>query len=227
MLAGTVAAGLRALIAAASIAAAIVAPSRATAQPAGPCPEIYPDPVVGEYARVRFVSAEGDRSLIRFAVVGTDTADGGQHYWVEVVSEPPGMSGEVVVQMLIPFYPFDTQDIKGYIVQMPGAVPQRVPRQLLSQMLEASATPGTGWRQQCESARLTGTQQINVPAGSFRARHYEGAGEAEVWLADVPFGIIKLVQPQGTMELVEYGTDARSSLSGEPEELQIPPPGPR
>lgn len=216
---------LRAAAAGASIAVAILVPTFAGAQPEGPCPEIYPDPAVGEYAHIRFIGAEGQRSLIRFAVVGTETVDARQHYWVEVVTEPPGLTGEVVVQMLVPFYPFDTRNIKGYIVQMPGAVPQRVPETFLNQMLEASATPGAGWREQCESARQTGTEEITVPAGSFRARHYEGEQTAEVWLADVPFGIVKLIQPQGTMELVGHGTDARSSLRGEPEELRIPPPG--
>lgn len=204
--------------------APLLAAGAAAQSAGGPCPQIYPAPSEGDFATVRFSGSEGGPSLIRFAVVGREKVGGTQHYWMEVVSEPPGMVGEVVVQMLVPYYPFDPRDIKGYIVQMPGAVPQRVPKQLLDQMLDASATPGTGWREQCESAKGTGFEEVIVPAGTFRARHYEGEDSAEVWLADVPFGIVKLIQPEGTMELVGYGTDARSSLTGEPEELRVPPP---
>jgi len=96
----------------------------------GPCPSVYPTPRVGHYAEVVFSNPQGERMPIRFAVVGEEEIGGLQHYWIEVVSVPPAIGGEVIVQMLVPYYPFENADIAGYVVKMPGQPAQRVPNDL-------------------------------------------------------------------------------------------------
>ncbi len=204
---------------------AVAAAVAAAQESAGPCPEIYPRPSVGDYAAVRFTNADGESMTIRFAVVGAEPVDGRQHYWVEVVSAPPGVGGTVIAQMLVPYYPFENDDIKGYIVKMPGQPALRVPKEMLAAVLERSG-PGPGWTERCASAVYLGTEDVTVPAGTFTARRYKAAaGESgEVWIADVPFGMVKLVEPDGSMELVEFGTGARSSITEKPIEPSMPPP---
>jgi hypothetical protein len=196
-------------------------------EPGGPCPYIYPAPKVGEYADLRFSSPEQPSMIIRFAIVSSEQIEGRTYYWMEVVSAPPAVGGTVVAQMLVPYYPFEQQDIKGYIVEMPGQPPRRMPQEIID-MMGAEAAPGPSWREQCAAAEDLGTEEITVAAGTFRARHFRGGDEqaGEVWIADVPFGMVKLVQPDGEMELVRYGSDARSSLHGEPVEIEFPPPPP-
>jgi hypothetical protein len=192
----------------------------------GPCPDLYPTPQVGHYAEVVFSNAQQERMSIRFAIVGEERVGDIQHYWIEVVSVPPLLGEEVIVQMLVPYYPFDNKDIKGYIVKMPGNLPQRVPLQMLEALGDSQSGPG--WKDQCAAAQELGVEQVTVAAGAFNARHYRAGGDrpSEVWIADIPFGMVKLIQSDGEMELISYGSDAKSSITEKPVDIEMPPPGP-
>ncbi|KPK55567.1 MAG: hypothetical protein AMS21_13515 [Gemmatimonas sp. SG8_38_2] len=87
------------------------------------------------------------------------------------------------------------------------------------------ADPGPGWEDQCATAIDLGIERITVPAGAFDAHHYRAGGETptDVWLADVPFGMVKLFQSSGKMELASYGADAKSSITEKPIDVEIPP----
>jgi hypothetical protein len=192
--------------------------------PESPCPAVYPAPNVGDYSRMMFTNEAGESMLIRFAIVGQEEVEGKPYYWMEVVYAPPEIGDNIVAQMLVPYYPFENKDIQGYIVQMPGQPPQRVPLRML-EALGANTSPGPGWHEQCASAQDLGVERVTVAAGTFRARHYRSGEEdgGEVWIADVPFGIVKFVTASGRMQLVEYGTDAESSITEEPIEIELPP----
>lgn len=118
-------------------------------------------------------------------------------------------SANVIVQMLVPNYPFEHQDLKGYIEKIPGAPARQVPQDLLDQ-IGAQAETGGSWQKKCASAEELGVEQVTVPAGTFSARHYRASGEKtdEVWIADVSFRLVNLLQAHGKIELVNYGTDA-------------------
>lgn len=197
----------------------------AAQQETGPCPNLYPNPKVGEFAELQFTNAADESMLIRFAVVGSEMSDGGEHYWIEVISAPPVIGDNVIVQMLVPHYPFDNQDIEAYIVKMPGVPARKVPQDLLAQMGEQAQT-GPSWRQLCDSAEDLGSESVTVEAGTFETSHYRSGEnkQDEFWVADVPFGMVKLIQAESRMELVRHGTDARSSLKEEPLEMERPPP---
>ncbi len=116
--------------------------------------------------------------------------------------------------MLVPGYPFTVQQIKGYIVKLPGQPTRRMPQDMVEQMNQA-ATPGLGWQEACQDAEDLGRAEVTVPAGTFEALHFRTRGESagEVWVSqNVPFGLVKMVQGQGTMELIRYGSDAESVI---------------
>jgi hypothetical protein len=189
-----------------------------------PCPNLYANPKVGHYAELQFTNATGESMLIRFAVVGSEMLDGREHYWIEVISAPPVIGDNVIVQMLVPHYPFDHRDLKAYIVKMPGAPARKVPDDLLAQIGEQTQT-GPSWRQLCGSTEDLGTERVTVEAGTFNTRHYRAGEnlEDEFWIADVPFGMVKLIQADSRMELVRHGSDARSSIREKPLEMKPPP----
>ena len=193
----------------------------------GPCPNLYTNPKVGQYAELQFTNAAGESMLIRFAVVGSEMLNGREHYWIEVISAPPVIGDNVIVQMLVPHYPFDHQDLKAYIVKMPGAPARKVPQDLLAQIGEQTQT-GPSWRQLCGSTEDLGAERVSVEAGTFDTRHYRAGPnkEDEFWIADVPFGMVKLIQADGRMELVRHGSDAKSSIKEKPLEMERPPPSP-
>lgn len=202
-------------------------PTLAAQEQSRPCPNLYPQPKVGEFAELQFTNAADESMLIRFAVVDSEMVDGKQDYWIEVISAPPVIGDNVIVQMLVPYYPFESQDLDAYIVKMPGAPAQKVPEDLLAQMGEQTQT-GPSWRQLCDSAEDLGRERVTVEAGTFDARHYRAGEnkEDEFWVADVPFGMVKLIQADSRMELVRYGSGARSSIREKPLEMQQPPPNP-
>jgi len=188
------------------------------------CSAIYPAPKVGDYAERKLTSSREGIMTIRFAIVGEQQAAGRTHYWMEVMQELPAAAGTLIVQMLIPHYPFEAGDIQDYIVKAPGQPALRVPRQMIEQ-LGADAAPGPSWREQCAASQDLGMEQVTVPAGTFNARHFraEGKEPTEVWIAAVPFGMVRSVEPGVVMELAGYGSNARSSITEKPEDIQLPP----
>lgn len=192
------------------------------AQDAGPCPGMYPSPQVGDYAEMRFKSPDQGNMPVRFAVVGTREVVGRTHYWIEIFSVPPTVGDTVIVQLLVPTYPFEPHDLRGYIVKMPGQAATRFPDYMIPQLSQSA--PGPGWKEQCQSADDLGNERINVPAGVFIARHYRSQPDNEsVWIANVPFGMVKMVTAAGEMELMAFGSDAQSYITEEPVEYE--PPG--
>jgi len=191
-----------------------------------PCPNLYAKPRVGDFAELQFTNATGESMLIRFAVVGSESVNGREHYWIEVISAPPVIGDNVIVQMLVPHYPFDHRDLKAYVVKMPGAPARKVPEDLLAQIGEQTQT-GPSWRQLCGSTQDLGAERVTVEAGTFDTRHYRAGEnlEDEFWIADVPFGMVKLIQADSRMELVRHGTNARSSIKEKPLEMERPPRG--
>jgi hypothetical protein len=181
---------------------------------------MYPSPQIGDYAELRFT---GDTLSmpVRFTIVGEDDVEGQKHYWVEFVSVITNGVDTVIVQMLVPNYPFETTDLKGYIVQMPGQPPIRIPDEMIPQLAQSATA---GWRDECASAVDLGNERITVSAGAFIARHYRSPDETKaVWIADVPFGMVKMETADGTMQLVGYGTDGQPFMKGEP--IDYVPPG--
>ena len=206
---------------------AAMAASLPAQEQGGPCPNLYANPTVGHYAELQFTNTTGESMLIRFAVVGSEMLNGREHYWIEVISAPPVIGDNVIVQMLVPHYPFDHRDLKAYIVKMPGAPARKVPDDLLAQIGEQTQT-GPSWRQLCGSTEDLGAERVTVEAGTFDTRHYRAGEhmEDEFWIADVPFGMVKLIQSDSHMELVRHGSDARSSIKEKPLEMERPPPSP-
>jgi hypothetical protein len=212
------AAGLLAAIAALSVTSGVFGAQ----QSAGPCPGMYPEPKVGEYAELRLTSPQQGSMSVRLAVVGEQRVEGRAHFWIEVVSVLPPDGDTVTVQMLVPTYPFEQRDIRSYIVKQPGQPALKLPREMIQQ-LEA-AGPGPSWREQCAAADDLGNERVSVPAGTFIARRYRTPGQkGDIWIADVPFGMVRTVTADGEMELIRYGSDARSSISEKP--IEVRPPG--
>jgi hypothetical protein len=192
------------------------------AQNPGPCPGMYPAPAIGDYAELRFNSPDQGSMPVRFAIVGEQEVFGRAHHWIEFVSVPPMVGDTVIVQILVPGYPFEQTDIRGYVFKMPGGPPMRIPDSMIPQL--AQSTPGPGWKEQCETAADLGNERVTVPAGAFIARHYRAPdGMEEIWIADVPFGMVRMVTTDGEMELTAYGTDGRSYITEEPVDYE--PPG--
>ena len=62
-----------------------------------------------------------------------------------------------------------------------------------------------------------GTESVNVPAGSFTCEHWRNdKSNSDVWTSDkvTPYGMVKEVNPKGSMVLTKIITDAQERITG-------------
>ncbi len=178
---------------------------------------------VGQWAEYKLTGQEsaGVPSQIRFAIVGTEAVTGKEHYWHEMKMET-GM-GTMIIQVLVPGYPYDQVQIQGAIMKMGDQPAMRMPAQMLGMMQSQGGDDlARDIAQKCGEAETVGWESVTVPAGTFRALHLRTTDDgdvSEVWIStDIPFGMVKLSGPQGTeMLLLGQGKDATSSITEKPQ----------
>jgi hypothetical protein len=176
---------------------------------------------VGQWAEYEIASDQG-KATSRFAVVGTEEAAGTEHFWYETRMESP--MGAMIMQLLIPSYPYEQSDIKQAVLKMGDQPAMVVPDQMLemmqSRMAENAAEDAAS---ACGNAELVGRETVTVPAGTFDVMHLRVSGDAEsaeIWIStDVPFGMVKLEGAGSEMILLSHGRDAESSITEKPQKM--------
>jgi hypothetical protein len=162
-------------------------------------------------------------SEMRFALVGQETGGSASGFWYEFRA----MAEEaIIVQMLVPGFPFDPADIQSMVLKSGDQPAMKVPSQMLGlvrSQIEQNDMAEFG--KQCAESEVLGTETVSVPAGQFSSLHIRTKmGTGEVWISqDVPFGMVKARTDTGEeMVLTEYGYDAVSSITETPVELPLP-----
>lgn len=181
---------------------------------------------VGHWAEYRVSASDpGESMTLRNAIVGTEDVDGVTHYWHE--TRMAGADGSIVMQMLVPGYPFKTEDIRRAVMKMGEEPATEVPDQMLGMMRERGGQgmgddPANDAAQRCEELTEVGGESVTVPAGTFDALHarYEDSGDRyDMWIVpEVPFGMVRAVlSDAGEVVLVGHGTEATSSIARSPD----------
>jgi hypothetical protein len=183
--------------------------------------------VVGQWAEYEIASDQG-KATSRFAVVGTEEAAGKEHYWYETRMESP--MGAMIMQLLIPSYPYEQSDIQQAVVKMGDQPAMIVSDQMLAMMQGRGAeNPAQDAASACENAELVERESVTVPAGTFNAMHLRVGSDAEkadIWVSsEVPFGMVKLQGEGVELVLLQHGKDAKSSITEKPQRMPGVPPG--
>ena len=156
---------------------------------------------------------------LRFAMI--ERPDESNPTWYEFTAQTN--QGEVTVQLDVPGWPFESDQVSGVIVKMAGQPAMRLPKEMIAMMQQQmGANPMADFAERCSTSKPLGTETIEVPAGLFETVHIRSDDNgSEAWISqDVPFGIVKgLVAEGGTLTLVGYGTDASSSITEEPQAM--------
>ena len=164
-------------------------------------------------------AAAADVSSLRFALVEREGET--NPHWYEFHAETN--QGPVTIQMDVPSWPFKPDEVAGMVLKAPGQPAMRMPQEMIAMMqAQMGDNPMLDIAEACTSAEGVGQESITVPAGSFDAFHIREAEEqADVWLSpDVPFGVVKVSMPDGTvMQLTGFGTDATSGITEEPQTM--------
>jgi hypothetical protein len=176
------------------------------------CPgmENFKAPPVGGYSEYK-----SDRGTMRLALVGTETR--GTTTYIRMEMGMTSQDGPMVMQMLVPGYPYEMSGIAEMVMQRGHEPAMRMPQQMLSMM--ASRMPKDMLSEACRDSHMArvGEESITVPAGTFRTIHFHDADKnSDVWIStEVPFGLVQTKGTQGgDIVLTGRGTDAKSSITG-------------
>jgi hypothetical protein len=180
-------------------------------------------PVVGSWAEYQ-VKAEQSQAptKMKIAIVGKE----GTSYWYETM-----MQGQekVVTKFLVSGDPEDQKNVKRMIMK-PGNEPA-----MEMPVMGMGRQPS---KPQQPKGKLTdkGMENITVPAGTFKARHFQyqdGKDVVDTWVTEKvpPYGIVKSQSKEFEMVLSSFGTGAKSLITETPRKMQMPkmpqgmPPG--
>lgn len=178
-------------------------------------------------------AAEGPQGAgtIRYALLEEAAAsDPGQ--WLEMSGSFNGQTS--TLQLLIENYPHAPEDVSAVVIKQGDQPAQRLPDSMLGQVSGQMSSPIGNIASICAQSEVVGTESVDVPAGSFqtvRIRPPTSDAEAdtlnaEVWLStDATFGLVKTESSLGSMTLTGMGSDATSSITEAPTEMQPAMPG--
>lgn len=169
------------------------------------------NPVVGAGAEYETQRTDGRKDTLNFAIVGKETVNGQDGYWMEFTFSGTPM-GDVVVKTLavVNSGKFTTSKT---IMQMPGRPPMEMPAQM-------QAANGTNLADIRNKADDLGTESITTPAGTFSCHHYrmkDGSGDGWVSESVHPFGLVKGQQKDSTTVLVKTLTGVKDKITGTPQ----------
>ena len=175
---------------------------------------------VGQWAEYQISSPDPQANgQARFAIVDMEEVDGKGYYWHEMRMAAP--MGTMVIQMLVPSYPYSSSEIHSAVMQMGDQPAMAVPDQMLAMMQsEGSLDPAQEIAELCSEAELVAEESITVSAGTFDVLHLRIPIESDLsdlWLSvDIPFGLIKLTGPGVDISLLGHGLEATSSIRERP-----------
>jgi len=181
-------------------------------------------PVVGAGAGYEITTVEGRKMNVEFAIVGKESVNGKDAYWMEWTTNL--MGGDMIMKVLA--VPGDTTAMVRTIMQMPGRPPMEMPPQMASRA-NSPAIPSDIH----QIADNVGSESVTVPAGTFPCEHYrmkDGSGDTWLTTKVSPFGVVKHQGKDSTMVLTKVITDAKDKIVGTPvpfNPLQMMPPPPQ
>jgi len=176
-----------------------------------PMPRGLFSPVVGAGAGYEITAAEGRKTNIEFAIVGKETVNGHDAYWMEWTTSAG--SGSLIMKSLI--LSGDSIVATRTIMQMPGGPPMEMPQQMAGRMNSSSLPSDIH-----TVADEVGSESITVPAGTFLCEHYrmkDGSGDTWVSAKVSPLGVVKHQGKDSTMVLTKMITDAKDKIVGTPQ----------
>ncbi len=172
-------------------------------------------PAAGSW--VQYTMSEGS---MRLALLGEETKGGKKMMRLEM--SVASREGAMIIQMLVPGYPYDAGAVEDVIIKPANAPAMRMNAQMMGMM--RSRIPRDAVADACRNRTMTrvGEESVTVPAGTFRTVHYRDAESGnDVWVSEsVPFGMVKSqLKNGGEIVLTGRGNDAKSQITETPMEM--------
>lgn len=165
-------------------------------------------PVVGNGA-VYETERDQRKNTLEMTVVGQETVDGKDAFWLEIGHTDPKSGTMAYGKMLITK---DDFQFHRMVFQQPGQPPMEMP-------MNPNARHKSQMNEEMEKWHKAGTETITVPAGTFVCEHWaKDDGKDEVWVSSKisPMSLVKETGPTNSMVLVKVITDAKDHIIGTP-----------
>ena len=171
------------------------------------------NPVVGKGGQYQItVSGQNAPEVQEFTVVGKESVDGKDGFWLEISHQGKMDSATGYAKVLFTKDDFQFHKI---VVQQPGKQAMAMPFQPSDKTKSSMSDEAAKWHS-------VGNETVTVPAGTFSCKHWKkdkaasDTGDSEIWTSDKisPFGVVKEVSPGRTMVLVKLITDAQDHITG-------------
>lgn len=165
-------------------------------------------PVVGNGA-VYETERDQKKSTLEMTVVGQETVEGKDAFWLEIGHADPKSGAMAYGKMLITK---DDFQFHRMVFQQPGLPPMEMP-------MNPNARHKSQMSEEMEKWHKVGTETITVPAGTFLCEHWaKDDGKDEVWASSKisPMSLVKETSPTNSMVLLKVITDAKDHIIGTP-----------
>ncbi|HKM66350.1 MAG TPA: hypothetical protein VJX70_04220 [Candidatus Acidoferrum sp.] len=163
-------------------------------------------PVVGKGAAYLSTDKDGKTRTTEVSVVGKDSVDGKEGFWVEFYSTDS--TGKAVVgKALITLADFQFQRM---IIQPPGQQAMEMPMNMANAHRSKIEENANDWHS-------VGPDTITVPAGTFPCEHWHNdKTNGDIWTSDkiTPFGMVKDTHNGTTQVLTKILDNATDRITG-------------
>ena len=171
---------------------------------------------IGTWMTHTWTGGQMNGSKTRVAVVGKELQDGIAYYWFELSLDDPARGAKMIVQILAGGPGNTAAGVRKAIMKMGNMPPMPVPAETV-RMVDGINVAQIA--RECRTMALVGWDQVNAPAGTFRAMHLrDSRTSADFWITSgAQSQIVKLTWKDGsTAVLTAQGNDAKSTISGMP-----------
>lgn len=179
------------------------------------------DPAPGQWAKYRSDGFGNQHFEARYAIVGKESVDGTDHYWFEYEMPMPVGDMSIILKLLMPGFPYSSEDVSRAIVKMPGMPAMESPAMAASMQSQGGDNLSEPLKRACGAVESVESVSVTVLGGTFDAIKVTPGGSfgKDIWLSSaVPFGLVKMAEPDGKgLELIAYGSDATSVITEEPQ----------
>ena len=165
-------------------------------------------PAVGNGA-VYETERDQKKSTIEMTVVGQESVDGKDGFWLEIGHSDQRTGAMVYAKMLVTR---DDFQFHRMIFQQPGQPAMEMP-------MNPNAQQRSHINDEMEKWHKVGTETITVPAGTFLCDHWaKDDGKGDVWASSkvTPMSLVKETTPTNSMILMKAITDAKDHITGTP-----------
>ncbi|MGI9041933.1 MAG: hypothetical protein ACR2HK_12715 [Gemmatimonadales bacterium] len=179
------------------------------------CLEHVRYPAVGRWAEYDAVYKNKDRYAVRYAIIGSETREGTDMKWIELRMTAKDPKKNMIYQMLVPGTgPSELGKVEEIIFK-PGNSEPVTMNGMMVKMIQGQIEKSSVFKELCKGVTLVGEERVTVPAGSFKALHFQNAKEgSDSWIsADIPFALVKSSGKDYQVGLSSQGDGAESSIT--------------